>query len=377
MPSKRKKIIYIVTKTVVGGAQKYVFDLATSLSPDNFDVLVASGKIGALNKRLENFGIRTQKINRMERDIKIFSELLVLSGLLKLFLKEKPDIIHLNSSKASGLGAFAARVYQLFALNRNLKIIFTVHGWAFNEARFNNKIIRFLSWLSAFLSTKTIVISKQNLEEAVKWPFVKNKFCLIYNGIKKIDFKDRESSRKFLSKITGVSAEKPWLVTIAELHKNKGLEYLIGAVARLEKKPAVFVIGEGEERNNLEELIKKLFLEKDVFLMGSVENASSLLKAFDIFILTSIKEGLPYTILEAGLSELPVIASKIPGIVDIINEKNGVLTEAKDPEKIAGEIQDLLKNRKKMAQLGAHLRETVRKKFPFQKMEEKTLSLYL
>jgi len=61
MPSKRKKIIYIVTKTVVGGAQKYVFDLATSLSPDNFDVLVASGKIGALNKRMENFGIRTQK----------------------------------------------------------------------------------------------------------------------------------------------------------------------------------------------------------------------------------------------------------------------------------------------------------------------------
>lgn len=368
--NKKTKIIYLVTKAGIGGAQKYVYDLATSLPRDKFDVLVVVGEGNSLDKRLAKAKIRVEKIKEMGRDVNIFLESIILFRLLKIFFNERPDVVHVNSSKAGGLGAFAARILLV------PKIIFTVHGWPFNEPRFDNKITRFFSWLTVFFSTKTIVISRQNLEQTRRWPLTKNKFQLIYNGIMNFDFRDRESSRNFIAEITHADKNKIWLVTISELHQNKGLKYLIEAIGILDEKPIVFVIGEGEERDNLELLIKSLDLDKYIFLMGSIEDAGSYLKAFDIFTLTSIKEGLPYTILEAGLARLPVIGSNIPGITDILDNENGILVKARSSKDIAESIKSLSQNQGKMAQLGSSLGATIERKFLFDKMLRKTLKLY-
>jgi len=177
--------------------------------------------------------------------------------------------------------------------------------------------------------------------------------------------------------MTGASIRKPWIVTISELHKNKGLKYLIEAVSKLKDKPIVFIIHEGEERDNLEKLIEKLGLQENFYLMGFMENASSYLKAFDIFTLTSIKEGHPYVILEAGKAALPVIGSDIPGITDIIeNNKNGILVRSKNSDDIKKALEELLSNTKKMAQLGHKLEKDIKEKFSFEKMLRETTALY-
>jgi len=377
MMKDRKKIIYVVTKGNWGGAQKYVFDLATSLPKDHFDVLVIHGEGNILNRRLQKEGVATIGIPEMGRDVNILKEIIVLFKLFKIFLREKPNIVHLNSAKAGGLGAFLARLYQLATIDSQLLIIFTLHGWAFNEPRFNNPLTKFFSWLTVILSTRTIVISRQNLEQGLKFPFVKDKLSLIYNGIKEIDFRERKSAREFIGGITKTDTQKPWIVTISELHKNKGLEYLIRAVSKLKETPIVFVISPGEERDNLEKLIRDLRLEKNIYLMGFIENASSYLKAFDIFTMTSVKEGHPYAILEAGLARLPVVGSNIPGITDILsNNKTGILVESKNSDEIKKALEELLSNTKKMAQLGASLESDVKERFSFEKMLNKTVRLY-
>jgi len=377
---QKKKVIYVVTKGNWGGAQKYVFDLATSLASesrwaslpqDKFDVLVIHGQGNILNKRLQKSGVETLLIPEMGRDINIFREIIILFKIFKIFFDEKPDVVHINSSKAGGIGAFIAR------LTRTPKIIFTVHGWAFNEEHFDNLLTKFFSWLTVLLSTKTIVISKENLRQGLRFPFVKNRFVLIYNGIKEINFRDKDSSRKFIAGITKAPIQKPWIVTISELHKNKGLEYLIKSVRQMKERPVVFIIGEGEERNNLEKLIENFGLQENFYLMGFMENASSYLKAFDIFTLTSTKEGHPYTILEAGLAKLPVVGSDIPGITDIIeNNENGILVEPRNSDDIKKALEELLLNSKKMAQLGDNLENSVRDKFSFEKMLKETIALY-
>lgn len=363
MTKEKKKIFYIITKGNWGGAQRYVYDLSTSLPKDKFDVLVIHGQGEILGNRLEAEGVKTLKMPEMERDINIFSEIVIFFKLLKIFFNEKPDIVHLNSSKAGGLGALAAR------LSFTPKIIFTVHGWPFNEnvSLLSKLTRRFLSYLTVFLSTKTITISKEDYKQA---PF---KTVLIHNAIKDIDFKDRDSARNFLSELTKAPKDKVWIATISELHKNKGLEYLIQAVSKLKERPIVFIIGGGEEKKNLSELIEKLNLEKNIFLMGFIKNASMYLKAFDIFTLTSIKEGYPYVLLEAGLAELPVIGSNISGIRDIIDSESGVLVER---EKISEAIEKLLKNPQKRAQLGANLKRKVEREFSFDKFFKKTLEIY-
>lgn len=367
----KQKIIYIVTKGNWGGAQRYVFDLATSLPKEQFNVSVIHGEGNILNKKLRESGIQTFSIPEMGRDINIFKEVIVYVKMFRILFDEQPDIVHVNSAKAGGIGAFLAR------LTFTPKIIFTVHGWAFNEPQFNNFLTKFFSWLTVFLSTKSIVISKQNLEQGLVFPFVKNKFILIHNGIKAMNFRDRSASRNFIADITKAPIQKPWIVSISELHKNKGLEYLIKAIALMDKKPIVFILGEGEERVSLEKLTTKLDLEKNIYLMGFIENASSYLKAFDVFTLTSIKEGLPYTILEAGLAKLPVVGSDIPGIKDIVkNGKNGILVKAKDPNDIKTQLEELLSNTKKTAQLGRKLEEDIKDNFSFKKMLRETTLLY-
>lgn len=164
--------------------------------------------------------------------------------------------------------------------------------------------------------------------------------------------------------------------TIGELHKNKGYEYLIGAAREVQNATFV-IIGEGEERKKLEALIEKNDLKNRVFLLGYIPDATDYLNAFDIFVLPSLKEGLPYVILEAGLQGLPVVASSVGGIPDFIeHEKTGLLVPAKDANALTTVIHLLIENETLRRSLGPTLREKTKTRFSFRFMLERTISLY-
>ena len=106
----KTRILYVITKSNFGGAQKYVYELATSLPKEAFDVSVALGGEGVLKDKLEQSGIETILIPNMQRDISFFKELKVFKFLYHLFNKKGYDIVHVNSAKAGGIGALAARL---------------------------------------------------------------------------------------------------------------------------------------------------------------------------------------------------------------------------------------------------------------------------
>src|SRR3989344_3443882 len=136
---KRQKIIFVITKGNFGGAQRYVFDLASHLDTEHFDVAVAVGEGTTLKEKLQMNGIRVISLPNLQRDIALFADVKTLFALFFLFRRERPDVIHLNSSKAGGLGSLAFRCFQflnfLTAKSYKLKAIFTVHGFAFYENR--------------------------------------------------------------------------------------------------------------------------------------------------------------------------------------------------------------------------------------------------
>jgi glycosyltransferase involved in cell wall biosynthesis len=387
----KTKILYIITKSNFGGAQRYVYDLATKLPRGDFDVAVAMGGDGGLKDKLNEAGIKTIRIDRLGRNINIFDDVAVFFNLFKLFRKEMPDVIHLNSSKIGGLGALAAR----FA--RVPRIVFTAHGWAFNETRsgWQKVSIKMLSWLTVFLCHSVITVSERDGKQGREMPFFGKKIVVVHNGVSKIDFKSKEAARGDIlgalgSRTTKLAGETVWLGTIAELHKNKGLEYAIQAIAYLGKdRPSLVwegrsfprfvfaVIGEGEQRENLEDLIKKYGLKKNIFLVGYKKNAPSLLKAFDVFILPSIKEGLPYVLLEAGMAGLPSIASDTGGIPEIIDDmESGILLQPGNSKEIAKAITYLKENNDKMREFGQKLHEKVTENFSTNQMLEKTMKIY-
>ena len=206
---------------------------------------------------------------------------------------------------------------------------------------------------------------------------------VVRNGLATINFLDRPTARVALLGEPAIAARSHswWLGTISELHKNKGLEYLIRAVKILCQSAAadltLVIIGEGEERKNLEDLIKELKLENTVFLLGRRENAAQYLKAFDIFTLTSVTEAFPYTILEAGAAGLPVVASGVGGIPEIIKSmESGILVKPRSPSEIAKALEFFLANPAKMSQFGQTLQQRVVKEFSTTRMVKQTIDVY-
>lgn len=358
------KIFYAITKGNWGGAQKYVYDLATHLAPEKFAVSVISGQPGTLCEKLKSQNIPVFTLNSLSRDINPLRDLTSFFSLLKILQTNKPDILHLNSPKIGLLGAIAGRLAGV------KKIIYTSHGWPFleNRSTFSKIFFKILCWKITWLCHETIVISKSEQRN--------QKFKLIYNGIEKINFLERKLAREKLN----LPENSLVLGTIAELHQNKGLTYLIDAMAEIrEQFPTLLcvIIGGGEERKNLENQIVYSRLQNQVKLAGNIPQASSLLPAFDIFVLPSIKEGLPYVILEAGLASLPVIASDVGGIHEvIIPEKTGLLTEAKNIPDLILKIQNLISDPETQKVYGENLKQKVEREFSLEKMVEKTMEVY-
>lgn len=307
----KKKILYVITKSNWGGAQRYVYDLATTLPRDEFEVEVAFGQRGQLAEMLEKAGMRTHDILSLQRDVSLGADIRSFFEMKRLFRAARPDIVHLNSSKAAGLGALAARLTGV------PRIIFTAHGWPFWEKRgpAARALIWLISWLTALLSHTVIVVSEYDLKVARRMPFVGGKAVRIYNGINQdMALGSGESIRNAFpsgARITG---------TVGELNKNKNQQALVEQ-AKYDPGMFVAIVGEGENRGALEEKIRACGLEQRVKLFGFMP-AREVLRGFDIFALPSIKEGLPYVLLEAKSAGLPIVANRVGGVGEILDSKD-------------------------------------------------------
>ncbi len=299
----KKKVTYVITKSNWGGAQRYVFDLATNLPKEQFDVSVVLGGDGVLAKKLQHEKTTIYRSLSMQRDVSVLADIKSFFELYRLFKRERPDVVHLNSSKAGGIGALAARLAGI------KKIIFTVHGLPEDEPRgaLSRLLIKIATRLTFVLCDTVITVSQEN-QRRVRGS------VLIYNGIAPIQFGSGENIRRAFpagAKITG---------TIGELTKNKNQIVLIEQ-AKNNPHMYVAIVGEGEDRTMLEAKIAKYGLVSQVKLFGFLP-ASEALKGFDTFALPSLKEGLPYVLLEAKQAGLPIVANRVGGVGEILDAKD-------------------------------------------------------
>ncbi|MDQ5981808.1 MAG: hypothetical protein QG570_566 [Patescibacteria group bacterium] len=375
-----KKILFIITKSNFGGAQRYVFELATRLKKDGHTVAVALGGNGALKTKLEEEGVEVFSIAGAQRDISITKEIQVLWNIFSIIRRYKPTIVHLNSPKIGGLGAVAARVAYFLNRTKSGKIIYTNHGWPFNEPRpeWQQIIIRIFSWLTVFLGGTTIVLGETERNDVRSWPFVQNKFVIIPNGVSTFNVIDKKTA---LSRLVGEKKAEEWIAekrliigTISELHKNKGLTFALeGLNSYIEQYPtqkiAYVIIGEGEERTELESIIKKLshLHPEHVVLAGQIPEAREYVGAFDLFLLSSVKEGLPFALLEAGSAGVPVISTSVGGIPEVIqNLENGILIAPRRPQEIKNALVYLNEHPEVLDIMITNFKKKIEQKYNFE-----------
>lgn len=360
------KILYLVTKSNWGGAQKYVYDLAVAFSSKSHDVTVAFGGDGELARKLQESQIRTISLDSLVRDINVTKELRSSYSIFKLLKKEKPDILHVNSSKAGGLGSFLGRIL-------NIKmVVFTVHGAPFREDRRRpvKALFYFFTWITCLFAHKVIAVSKQDEHDLGRMFFIRKKVTTIYPGI----IFDGKWER------TIPKTRETHILTVAELHSNKGYLYGLQAFDNLHKEGLhvhYTIFGEGDDRKKIEEYIAMKGLEHVVTLRGSGPPSHTDWANHDIFLLPSIKEGLPYTLIEAGRAMLPVVSSITGGIPEVIrHEETGLLVIPKDVPRLTEELRRVVTNRKFAKSLGQSLHAHVAQNFSYSKMLVETSKVY-
>lgn len=375
------RILYVITKANLGGAQRYVFDLATAARDRGYEVAVAYGAPGELADRLKAERITVFPIAGLGRDINLFNDISVFFSLIHIIRSFRPDVVHLNSSKISGLGALAARLLCV------PKILFTAHAWAFNETRplYQKIVIAFLSWLTVMLSTQTIVVGNAMKRQILRGPFMRGKVTVIPNGTRSYPLLEKKEARTALASMhpalsVSDSVHDVWVGTVAELHPVKGLSYAIEALNILHKQHPTLrylILGGGQMREELKKQIMESGLEHTVFLLGHVKDAPLYGKAYDLFLLPSLSEAFGIALLEAGLARLPVVATAVGGIPEIItNNETGVLVPAKNPGAIASAIDSLLTDESLRERLGNALQAHVEARFSMKQLVSNTFALY-
>lgn len=375
MSNTKKKILYIITQTEWGGAQKYVYELATSPEALNYDISVAVGKNQdrTLIDKLRAKNIEVIELKHLVRPISPIQDVLAIFELKRLFKNLKPDVIHTNSSMPSVLGAYAFKLSGL----KNTKLIHTVHGWAFNEniSFLKKRIYLITEKLTAKYKSSFIFLSEYDIKSAKKNKLKINNSVIIYNGINanELNLLNQDTAREKLK----LPTNKTVIGTVANFYPTKGLEYFIKAISKLNNPKIIgVIIGDGDLRNDLEKLIANLNLKNNFLLLGKYDKASQYLNAFDIYVSTSTKEGLPYSILEAMSANCPIIATNVGGIPEIISDKNGILIEDKDYNLLAEKIKYLIDNKQLAKELSEQAEIDVIEKFSKEKMIENTFNQY-
>jgi len=356
------KVCYIITKLELGGAQKFTLYTAEHIDKDKFEAFLITGQGGMLDDEASE-KLKMYSIPGLVREISPVKDLKALFHILKILRTEKPDIVHTHSSKAGIVGRLAAKLAGVKT------IIHTIHGYSFNDTqkRHIKYLYIFLERFCSLFSDKLIVEDEGDIEKGVKHKIAKKeKFTIICSGIDTLKYKEYEPDPEFRNSLAPAKSAKI-IITVGPFKPQKNLKDFINAasvVCRANGDAAFFIVGDGELRKELEEQIASLGLSGKVALLGWRRDIIDLLYACDVFVMTSLWEGLPRTILDAMCCAKPVIANDVGGIKRVVKDgETGYLVKPYDFQHTAEKILYLINNDEIRLKTGQNARDSIGKEF--------------
>lgn len=381
-PPGKIAVVHIITKLELGGAQLLVLYLVNHLNRDVFSPYLISGSEGILvedarrSDQVESYFLHA--LIREIRPLKDLNALVQITRLLRKIRKTHPRgmIVHTHSAKAGILGRSAARVLGLPI------VIHTLHGFSFSEFHpfFKKHFFSFMERVEARITTLYFVVSRANLEKGLHSKIFKHKQTrLVPGAIELAEYTTVPFNNGFKETVLGAKNDAPIVTMVACFKPQKSpLDFVKMAYQVSQSFPsAKFVVaGDGELRPDMERSISDLGLDDKVLLLGWRRDVPRILRHSDIFVLTSLWEGLPLTFLEAMASGLPIVATDVDGARDVIvHGDNGFLVPPRNPDLMASRVLELLENPEKRKGMGNRSQDRVRE-FDIHRMVKKHENIY-
>lgn len=363
---KRVTVAHVVLSLEIGGMETVIANIARNIDNDLYRlVIICIKRIGSIGYDLIGEGVRVIRLPMMARKISF----LYPGALIDTLRREGVDIIHTHS----GCWHKAAIAGRLSGVKG---IIYTEHGRSVPDSR---TIVMLDKIISRF--TDHIIPVSHDLEEYLKYKIKidHRKIYKIENGID-TNYFEALPKNKSLMKELDIPEDCFVIGNIARLALIKDHKTLIQAFSLALKtcpNMKLIIVGDGAERENLEELIQKLKLVDNVMFLGFRRDIKELLSIFDVFALSSISEGTSITILEAMASGKPIIAANVGGNSNlIIDGETGFLVRPKMVDDFAEKIIFLNKKREVIRDMGVNGARFIKENFSAEKMTRRYEALY-
>jgi glycosyltransferase involved in cell wall biosynthesis len=381
-PTGRIRVLQLITRLIVGGAQETVLYTASCLDKRLFEVEVLSGpqtgSEGSLIQEMRSLEIPLSILPELRREISPVRDLLALVKMVRFMRENHYSIVHTHSSKAGILGRLAAKLAGVPV------VIHTVHGWSFHEYMPHWQrwfYIRMERLIASMTDTFILVAEsdrQKGIQEGIGTP---DQYHLIRSAIPIEEFDPEKYNREAVRKALGIASDAPVLGFIGRFSPQKNpLAWVRIAAIVANRLPACrfLLVGGGPLRPQVESAVSRLGLAERTVFGGLRRDIPSMLAGMDVLLMTSAWEGLPRVIPQALCERVPVVASRVDGIAEaILDGETGFLRQLDDESGLAEACLSLLENNELRKTMGQRGREFASSHFNLRDMVLRLQELYL
>jgi len=367
LESEKKRILYITVRSDIGGGPFHV-DLLINNLADKYDIFIAAPTNEPYGYKWKDLLGDDKFFDLPFRSFKITT----LFKLISFIKKNKIEIVHAHGRGAGIYSRLAKMFYSKFIS------VYTFHG--FHIQQYKSIGQKFYVLVERFFSGFTdlfINVSRGENNVCLTYRiFNEPKSVVVYNAIKPI--KRSEQDKIELRNNLMLPQDKFIVISVVSFNTPKNVPLILTIAKQLtEHKNILFtVIGDGEQKTQIEELLKREKLE-NVLLLGSKNNVTQHLFASDLYLSTSLWEGMPYSLIESAAAGLPIVASNVTGNNEIVeNDRNGFLFELSQPEGAAQKIVAILNSKELQQKYSRNSINIFNEKFELTGMIQKMKDIY-
>ncbi len=377
--NRKIKIAQVITRMDWGGSADVLRSLCQKLDPEIYDLRIFIGKTSHPTDKtklfFEAFKGRITFIPELIRDVRLGSDWQAFKKLLKIFRREKFDIVHTHTAKAGALGRLAAKKAGVPV------IIHIPHGHNF-YGYFNvffSQLLIYTERALAVFTDRIIALTELEKRDYLQFKVAdEKKTVLVYLGLDLDKFLAKDSDK--IKSSFQINSQEKVVGYVGRLDPIKGPQFFVEAarLCLLRDSSLRFILaGEGSLRQELEEKVVSWNLGGKIIFAGWQEDIAATMAILDILVLPSLNEAVGIVLIEAQSLGIPVVASNVGGIPEIIKDKQtGILVEPADPQALSAVVMELINDPPRMKLMSEAAKNWVRNRFRLENMVENISVIY-
>ena len=381
---KRVKLAHLIARMGTGGAEENTCYTIQGLDKAKYEIdLIVGDEFGSQYERIfKKEKIKVIQISRFIGNLNFWYDISLFLNLIKIFYRNRYDIVHTHGTKAGIIGRIAARITGVPI------IIHGLHGSALDafSSKWLNILFLYLERLAGYFTDAHIsvstILSQNYLKQKIGKP---ERYYTVRSGMELGSFsRDNEPGIEAKRKELSIGSDDFVLGNISRLELLKGHSLLLKAFKILteqekdkSRRIILMIIGDGEEKENIYQDIKELGLEKSVILKGYRNDIPNILAVVDLLVHTSFREGLPRVMVQAAATGVPMVAFNVDGIPEIIRDDyNGFLVEPKNINQLVEKITIYLRKPELLKMHGDNSKRVVKNRWTIEGMVKGTDKIY-